>query len=158
MTVPTTVPTRIPGEWHIPYQYTIGTFATAFFDALREQRILGCRCAQCGRVSVPPKSFCEYCFVPIDELVEVGDTGRIEAVTVVTAPFAGSPPVPYVVAYVRLAGATSSICNYVRGVDLGDLDRLPADIAIEAPVRAVFGDKREGRVTDFWFEPVRDRS
>ena len=152
-----TAPTRIPGEWHIPYQYTIGTFATSFFEALREQRILGCKCVKCGRVSVPPKSFCEYCFVPVEELIEVGHEGMIEAVTVVTAPFAGSPPVPYAVAYVRLDGATSAICNYVRDVDLNSLEELPAELRIESRVRVVFGENPEGRVTDFWFEPIGDR-
>jgi uncharacterized OB-fold protein len=150
----TTTPARIPGEWNIPYNYTIGTFASAFFDDLKRQRILGCRCARCERVAVPPKSFCEYCFAPVEELVEVGQTGTIEAVTVVTAAFAGSPPVPYVVAYVKLKGATSSIANYVRGVDLGDIDALPGEIRIEAPVRVVFTDDPQGRITDFWFEPA----
>jgi uncharacterized OB-fold protein len=148
-----TTPIRIPGSWNIPYEYTIGTFASAFFDALKEHRILGCKCSKCGAVSVPPKSFCEPCFVPIEELVEVGSSGTIEAVTVVTAPFAGSPPVPYAVAYVRLEGATSSIANYVRRVDLGDLEELPAQLKIGARVDVVFGDAAEGRVTDFWFEP-----
>lgn len=149
-----TTPMRIPGSWNIPYSYTIGTFASAFFEALKEHRILGSRCARCGQVSVPPKSFCEPCFVPVQDLVQVGSTGTIEAVTVVTAPFAGSPPVPYAVAYVRLDGATSSIANYVRGVDLADLEQLPAQLKVGAPVTVVFGQEPEGRVTDFWFEPA----
>jgi uncharacterized OB-fold protein len=146
--------TRIPGEWHIPYQYSVGESAAAFFEALKERRILGTRCASCGRVAVPPKSFCEFCFARSDELVEVGQSGVIEAVTVVTAPFAGSPPVPYCVAYVRLDGATSSIANYVLGADLSDTDQLPAQVQIGAPVRVVFADEPKGRVTDFWFEPA----
>jgi uncharacterized OB-fold protein len=147
-------PVRIPGEWHIPYNYTIGDFASQFFQALREQRILGCVCDNCGRVSVPPKSFCEFCFLPVTRLTEIGHTGVIEAVTVVTAPFAGSPPVPYAVAYVRLEGATSAIANYVHEVDLpAEVDELPKKLRIGAPVRVVFSAEPAGRVTDFWFEP-----
>jgi uncharacterized OB-fold protein len=152
-----TSPVRIPGEWKIPYRYTIGTFASSFFDALREQRILGCRCAKCDRVSVPPKSFCEFCFTPIEAIEEIGHNGVIEAVTVVTAPYAGSPPVPYAVAYVRLDGATSSIANYVHGVDLGDGTTPPKEVSIGAPVHVVFTDSPEGHVTDFWFEPGHDQ-
>jgi uncharacterized OB-fold protein len=145
---------RIPGEWRIPYNYTIGDFASAFFAALREQRIVGCTCDSCGRVAVPPKSFCEACFLPVKQLVDVGHNGTIEAVTVVTAPFAGSPDVPYAVAYVRLDGATSSIANYVRGVDLPeDVHELPEQVQVGAPVHVVFSEEPEGRVTDFWFEP-----
>lgn len=155
-TTTTTTTTRIPGGWHIPYQYSIGESAVKFFAALKDQRILGARCDACGRVAVPPKSFCEFCFRPIDDLVEVGRTGIIEAVTVVTTPFAGSPPVPYSVAYVRLEGATSSIANYVHGVDLSSPDHLPEDLAVGAQVRVVFADEAEGRITDFWFEPARE--
>lgn len=144
---------RIPGRWDIPYNYTIGDFAVKFFDALRKQRIIGCTCSSCARVSVPPKAFCEYCFKPISELTEVGLSGVIEAVTVVTAPFEGSPPVPYAVAYVKLDGATSSIANYVHGIEFSDNFELPDGIGIGASVHAVFGPSPEGRVTDFWFEP-----
>jgi uncharacterized OB-fold protein len=150
----TTTARRIPGAWNIPYQYTIGTFASAFFEALGEGRILGSKCAECGQVSVPPKSFCEACFLPVHETVEVGSAGVIEAVTVVTAPFAGSPPVPYAVAYVRLDGATSAIANYVRDVDLSDVTTLPSPLRLGARVSVVFGDQPEGKVTDFWFVPA----
>jgi uncharacterized protein len=149
----TTTPIRIPGEWNIPYSYTIGTFASSFFEELKNQRIFGCRCTRCDRVAVPPKSFCEYCFAPVEDLVEVGQAGTIEAVTIVVAPFAGSPPVPYAVAYVKLGGATSSIANYVRGVDLSDTEALPDELRIGASVRVVFAEHLEGRITDFWFEP-----
>jgi uncharacterized OB-fold protein len=151
-----TTTVRIPGEWRIPYNYTIGNFAAAFFEALTAQRILGCECGTCGRVSVPPKSFCEFCFVPVTKLLDVGENGVIEAVTIVTAPFAGSPPVPYAVAYVRLDGATSSIANYIRGVDLpAEVFELPEEVRVGAPVHVVFTDTptESGRVTDFWFEP-----
>ena len=144
---------RIPGEWHIAYQYTIGTFASAFFEGLRKGEILGSLCEKNNEVSVPPKSFNEKAFVPTDKLVKVGLTGTIQAVTIVTAPFAGSPDVPYAVAYVQLQGATSSIANYVNGVELGDGTSLPEALQIGSPVHVVFAEKPQGRVTDFWFEP-----
>jgi uncharacterized OB-fold protein len=148
-----TTTVRIPGEWRISYQYTIGTFASAFFEGLRNGEILGSLCEQNGEVSVPPKSFNEQAFAPTDKLVTVGLTGTIQAVTIVTAPFEGSPDVPYAVAYVRLEGATSSIANYVYGIDLGDGTSLPDGLKIEAPVHVVFSAEPQGRVTDFWFEP-----
>ncbi|TQL54539.1 Zn-ribbon domain-containing OB-fold protein [Subtercola boreus] len=152
-TVRKTETVRIPGEWHIGYQYTIGTFASAFFEGLRKGEIWGSLCEENGEVAVPPKSFNEQAFVPTDKLVQVGLNGTIEAVTVVTAPFAGSPDVPYAVVYVKLDGATSSIANYMHGVDLGDGTTLPDALSIESPVHAVFSPEPEGRVTDFWFEP-----
>jgi uncharacterized OB-fold protein len=144
---------RIPGEWHIRYNYTIGNFAAAFFEAIREKKILGSLCAETGEIAVPPKSFDERAFVPTDKLVDIGLDGTIEAVSIVTAPFAGSPPVPYAVAYVKLDGATSSVANYVRNVDLGDGESLPNDLRIGSPVHVVFTDEPAGKITDFWFEP-----
>lgn len=145
---------RVPGEWHIEYAYSVGQNASTFFDRLVDGVIIGARCDRCERVFVPPKGFCEFCFQPVTDLVEVGTTGHIEAVTIVTAPFKGSPEVPYCVAYVRLEGATSSVANFVKGVDLGDGQSPPAQVQIGAPVQVAFADERHGRVTDFWFEPA----
>ncbi|MGH2662967.1 MAG: Zn-ribbon domain-containing OB-fold protein [Actinomycetota bacterium] len=151
---------RMAGEWHIEYKYSMGKAAAAFFAALREHRILGSRCGECGRVSVPPKAYCEFCFVEVSDLREVGPYGQIESATVVTAEFKGSPPVPYCVAFVQLDGASSSIANYVRGVDMDGLEdggELPSEIHVGAKVRAVFAPEATGRVTDFWFEPAGER-
>lgn len=145
-------PIRIPGEWHIPYNYTIGKFASEFFEGLKRKEIIGSWCEKTGEVSVPPKSFSESGFVPVDGTVKVGLVGTIQAVTIVTAPFAGSPDVPYAVAYVQLEGATSSVANYVRNIDLGDGTTLPGELRIGSPVHVVFADEPVGRVTDFWFE------
>lgn len=146
---------RMSGELHIEYEYSMGKAAAEFFAALRDRRMLGAACTSCERVAVPPKSFCEYCFVPVDRLVEVEQEGTIEAVTVVAFAVAGAPPPPYCVAYVRLGGATSSVANYVHGVDLGSGEELPVAAGIGSRVSVVFGDQPEGRVTDFWFEPLK---
>jgi uncharacterized OB-fold protein len=128
--------------------------AGTFFKRLAEGVIVGVRCPQCERVYVPPKGFCEHCFRALDDVVELGNRGSIEAVTIVTAPFPGSPEVPYCVAYVRLEGATSSIANFVRAEQLGDGTEIPAQVSVGAAVKVVFAGERKGGITDFWFEPV----
>jgi uncharacterized OB-fold protein len=148
----TNVPT-MHGEWNVPYDYTMGSSAVAFFEALKDRRILGARCRGCERIFVPPKGFCEFCFIPIEELREVGNKGSITAVTIVTAGFRGSRPVPYAVAYVRLDDATSSIANFLDAKGLGTGQELPKHLRVGARVKAVFTDSPQGRVTDFWFEP-----
>jgi uncharacterized OB-fold protein len=146
---------RFPGVWHIEYQYTVGREAAEFFEGIRSRRMLGSRCDSCSEVSVPPKAFCERCFVRTSTVVPVELTGTIEASTVVTTPFEGSPPVPYCVAYVTLDGASSATANYVRGVSLPDeIDDLPAALAPGQRVEVQFADQPRGRLTDFWFAPV----
>jgi uncharacterized protein len=147
-------PMRMPGLWHIEYRYSIGEMAALFFNRIRDGVILGAACDGCDRVFVPPKGFCEYCFTRVERVVELSNQGTIEAATVVTAPFPGSPEVPYCIAYVRLGGATSSIANFVKGVALDHLDPMPEQIRVGATVSAVFADERAGRITDFWFEPT----
>lgn len=146
----------VPGEWHIRYQYTAGPVIGRFLQALRdEERILGRRCPRCHRVYLPPRAFCEACFVDTAEWVEVGPEGRIETFTVCFARFEGLPDPPYAIAFVRLNGADTCLVNFLRGVDVSDPARVAERIRIGDRVRAVFKKEREGRITDFYFEPVR---
>ncbi|KKL59784.1 hypothetical protein LCGC14_2211840, partial [marine sediment metagenome] len=65
-------PLTIEARWDIPYRHTAGQAASRFFRELKDnKRIMGVRCPSCHRVLVPPRSFCERCFEPIDEWVEV---------------------------------------------------------------------------------------
>jgi uncharacterized OB-fold protein len=146
---------RFPGVWHIEYQYTVGREAAAFFAGLRQRQVLGSRCDTCAQVAVPPKAFCERCFARVSDMVPVALTGTIAAATVVIAPFEGSPPVPYCVAYVTLDGANTAMANYVRDVVLPDeIVSLPPELAPGQRVEVRFADEPEGRLADFWFAPI----
>lgn len=143
---------RVPGHWDIPYDYSAGAVATEFFERLKEdQQILGSRCAQCERRFVPPRAFCEICFVPMDDLEPVGPGGVLQAFTIVQAAFAGMPKPPYVVAYVQLDGASTSVVNFLTGQDLSDVAAAGAALEIGSRVRTVFS-ANEGKMTDFHFE------
>jgi uncharacterized OB-fold protein len=148
---------RFPGEWRIEYGYTIGREAAAFFDGIRRHEMLGSRCDACQQVAVPPKSFCERCFVKVTDLVPVELVGTIAAATVVTQGFEGSPPVPYSVAYATLDGATSATANYVRDVPMGEeISALPPELAPGRRVAVQFADEPQGRLSDFWFVPLSE--
>lgn len=142
----------IPGSWRLDYSHAAGRAASRFLVALRDEgRILASPCPRCGRVRVPPRSFCEDCFVRTsDEWVEVGPGGVVEAFTVTRAEFPGYPPPPHALAYVRLDGAGTAMANFVEGLDLSDADGPP--LAIGDRVRAVFAPERQARITDFHFE------
>jgi uncharacterized OB-fold protein len=143
---------RIPGKWEIPYNYSVGRTATKFFLELRDnKRIMGTKCQECNRVLIPPRAFCERCFVELDEWVEVGDKGSLEAFTVVLEPFKGMPEPPYVVAYVKLDGADTSLANFLEGVDLTDPEDAAKTLKIGMPVRVEFQDERVGSVSDLVF-------
>lgn len=144
----------IQGEWHVRYNYSIGKVAGAFFDGLREGKVLATKCSKSGLVYLPPRAYCERSFEPCDEWIEVGLEGTIEAATIVTAAFENLPPPPYAIAYVRLDGASTAMVNFVRGLDLSNVPESAAWLAPGTRVKVVFADQREGRVTDFHYELV----
>jgi len=148
-------PIFIPQRWDIKFNHAAGEVGSMFFKAIMEgKEILGKRCPKCKRVLLPPRSFCERCFVETDEWVSVGKEGRIEAFTIVYEKFEGLPDPPYAVAYVLLDGASTAMANFLKGVDLSDISQALKRIGIGARVRAAFKRKREGRITDFWYELV----
>ncbi len=141
-----------PGQWNIHYDYAVGDTARQFFTDLRDHaRIMGRRCPGCQAVLVPPRAYCERCFVKTTDWVEVGPLGTIEAFTIVYEPFDGLPRPPYVVAYVTLDGASTAMANFVTGVDLSVPAAAAQRLALGNRVEAVFADPREGLITDFHF-------
>ena len=148
-------PVTIEGHWDFAYTYYAGAAASRFFQELRlNRRIMGTHCPSCDRVLVPARGFCDACFVETDEWREVGDEGRLETFTIITASFPGLPPPPNVVGYVTLDGAGTALLNAVQGIDLSDVDAAGKRMLSLPRVRVVFKDECEGRITDFAFEVI----
>ena len=147
----------IPGLWNFEYRYFAGATATRFFNELRENcRIMGTRSPVSGQVMVPARSFSDADYEPATEWVETGPGGKLEVFTIIGTKFPGLPDPPFVIGYVTLDGADTAVLNYISGVDLSNLDAA-AEILLRQPrVRAVFKDKRGGRITDFHFQVVRE--
>lgn len=149
---------EVPGKWDIPYRYTAGETASRFFKELKENaRIMGTKCPSCERVLLPPRAFCEWCFISIkDNWVEVKPEGTLETFTIVTERFDYAPEPPYVICYVRLGEAYSTIPHFLTGIKLDDLEEAKQHISIGMRVKAMFKEKdqREGRIQDFRIEPA----
>ncbi|BCU69677.1 Zn-ribbon domain-containing OB-fold protein [Stygiolobus caldivivus] len=60
------------------YAYTAGQAYSRFLLGLKEKKIIGRKCNKCNRVYVPPRMYCDDCFRPTDEWVEVKDEGIVE--------------------------------------------------------------------------------
>jgi uncharacterized OB-fold protein len=149
-------PLTIAGRWDIPYRHTAGHAASRFFNELKDnKRIMGVRCPSCRRVLVPPRGFCERCFVPVDEWVEVQDSGTLSTFTIVYAQFTSLPPPPYCVGLVKLDGADTALMHYVGGVDLQDLEAAKKALSVGMRLQAVWRDEREGKISDIeYFGPA----
>ncbi|MEM4138516.1 MAG: Zn-ribbon domain-containing OB-fold protein, partial [Sulfolobaceae archaeon] len=68
---------------NLKYSFTAGQAYSKYLLALKEGKIIGRKCKKCNRVYVPPRMYCEDCFRPTDEWVEVKDEG--EVITVVAS-------------------------------------------------------------------------
>jgi uncharacterized OB-fold protein len=107
---------------------------------------------KCRRVLLPPRGFCEQCFVETTDWVQAQPHGKIDSFTIVYEQFEGLPAPPYAIAYVRLDNASTALVNYLMGTELKDPAAATQTIRVGAPVRVVFKEKREGKIGDFWYE------
>lgn len=148
-------PRIIEEHWDITYHHSAGTTGSYFFETLEnEGRLVGKKCDDCQRILMPPRSFCDRCFVETNAWVKLGTTGNLEAFTIVYQGFQGLPDPPYAIGYVVIEGASTAILNFIRGVDLSTGRDALAELYVGAPMRAVFAERRQGRMADFWFEPA----
>ncbi len=145
----------IPGRWDLPFRHTAGRFASHFFHALKDKRILAVRCPRCRRVLMPPRPFCERCFQPLQDWVEVGQQGTLAAFTISYARFTGLPDPPYCLILVRLDGADSALQHLLGEVPLEDVQQATQRIQIGMRLEAVWREEREGSIKDIeYFRPL----
>jgi uncharacterized OB-fold protein len=135
-------------HWDLNYDVHLGATWGRFMRGLTERKILANRCPECGRTFVPPQPYCESCFVPTDEWLELAPQGQVEAFTVAWQGFRGGPTPPYVIAGIRLDGASTLLMHYVRGLDLGDPSGVREQLPPGTRVGAVWSEQRSGQILD----------
>jgi len=74
-----------------------------YSEALKENKLLGLKCQECGAITVPPKMACQKCTSPDMEIVELKSKGKIRTFTTVNvAPEGREDEVPYTILLVEL--------------------------------------------------------
>jgi len=146
--------TRIKYELKAEYAYDMGFAVSRYLMGLKEGKIVGIRCHKCGRILVPPRSFCEQCYVPIEDFIELSGRGKVNTFSISYVKWDASriekPEIP---AVIELEGASPGV-----GIlhVLGEVD--PKDVHVGMQVEAVFKEEkdRKGEITDIlYFRPVR---
>ena len=147
---------ELPYALKLDYRHSYGPHYGRLFDELAtHRRILGSLCPQCQNVLVPPREFCDLCFVRTAQHVDVADTGRLQAFSVIYLEFVGQTrKPPYVYAEIVLDGSATRLIHTVGGIDVATAaDRL----RIGMPVKAVWKDVADcrGTLDDIdYFEPI----
>ena len=143
----------------LEYEWDNGPALSRYLAELKNGRIIGKRCRKCGRIQLPPRMFCESCWVPTDEWVYVKDTGVINTFCISHVDWkAGRLDIkggtrPFTPAVIEIDGASKGegILHMIEGI-------APKQIKIGMKVKAVWkpADKREGSITDIvCFKPIR---
>ena len=72
-------------------------------EALKQNKLLGLKCKQCGTITVPPKIACGNCASTDLDIMELSGNGKIQTFTTVFVPPEGrEDECPYVILLVEL--------------------------------------------------------
>jgi uncharacterized OB-fold protein len=148
---------EVLGKWEIEYRYATGPFIAKFLEGLKEKKILGIKCTVCRRVLIPPRMFCERCYVllNLNDIVECKDVGTVQTFFVVYRQFYGLPPPPYAVGLIKPDGADEGLVHFIGEVDLSDPKKVEEKIKIGMKVQAVWNEERKWSILDIkYFKPV----
>ena len=141
---------NLKGSININYEWTAGIAGSRFFQELKDhKRIMGTKCPKCDRVMVPPRIFCEECFIDATEWVEVSSQG--ELVTFGDS-YLGTDGAmlekPWILGIIKLDGADGGLVHFIGEAE-------PKDLNLGMKMEAVFKDEREGNILDIkYFRPL----
>jgi uncharacterized OB-fold protein len=112
---------------------------------VKEKKVMGSKCKNCGALSLPPRPICISCFGTKMEWVEFKGTGRLAAFSsiVVAPPYMVKEGFnrnnPYVVGVVELEEGAKTVARII-GFDA----KKPELIKVGTPLKAEFLEKGEG--------------
>jgi len=139
------------------YAWDNGFALTTYLEGLKRGKITASQCPDCGRMMVPPRSFCELCNLqPVSDYFDIQDTGTVQSYTLSHVDWDSSPlPKGQVKIYaiVALDGASEEmgIVHWLKDVK-------PKDVHIGMRVKAEWKAEkdREGSVLDIkHFRPLK---
>jgi hypothetical protein len=147
---------ELPYAMSLHYQHSYGPHYGRLFDELAtNRRILGSLCPSCSNVLVPPREFCDLCFVRTSSYVDVADTGILQAFSIIHLEFVGQTrKPPYVYAEVVLDGAATRLIHTMSGFDVAEAKSI---LKVGMPVKAIWKDRADcvGTLDDIeYFEPI----
>jgi uncharacterized OB-fold protein len=135
------------------YAWATGVAIGTFLRGLKSGEILGTQCDHCGRIAVPPRMFCEWCFKRSESWIKLPDTGRVNtfSISYITTDTTRvkTPTIP---AVIEIDSAGSAGFLHIIG------EAKPDEVKIGMRVKAVWADPkvRKGSITDIkYFKPIR---
>lgn len=132
----------------LDYSTPLGEVYSQFMLALKERRLMGNRCVECGRLYVPARPFCDICCADTGDLFEVDPLGKVVAFTVYNIKTENLPDPPFAQGIVRIGDAANSFLHFLGGIEFTDAEDFRKQIRIGMPVRPVWAEDRHGNILD----------
>ena len=128
------------------YAWDTGFAIGRYLEGLKEGKLLARSCKKCGRILIPPRAFCELCFRPTDDWIELEHTGTINTFSLCYITWdmqkLTDPLIPSVI---EIDGATEG-CGIMHMIGGGDPKAVQVGMKVEAVWKPA--DEREGSITD----------
>lgn len=142
-------------RWELDFSLNLGDTDRKFFEGLKEKRILGKECPDCGRIFVPPQPYCDECFTETDEWVEMDQEAVIESYTVTFRQFRNMPAPPYANGAIRVGDSATCMLHFIGGIDYDEPEKMIDELSSGMTVEPVWVDEPEGDILDIkHFKPV----
>jgi len=138
------------------YAWDAGVAIKHYLAELKKGKIIGKECKKCNRIMLPPRMFCELCFIPSGNWIYVKDTGIVNTFSICYVHWDASRikpgEKPHLPAVIEIDGASPGM-----GIMhiLGEVD--PEKIKIGMKVKAVWKPEKDrtGSITDIkYFKPL----
>ena len=135
-------------EWspRAMYAWDAGVAMSRFLREIKNGRIVGIQCQRCRRIMLPPRMFCELCYQPTEEWVEIEDKGSIRTFCITRVRWdASRVKEPFFPVVVDLDGGKrgTALCHVVKGM-------APEEMKVGLRVKALWKppEQRIGAITD----------
>jgi uncharacterized OB-fold protein len=148
-------------EMKADFAWDTGIGIGKYLQGLKSGIILGSLCSTCNRIVVPPRTVCEWCFSPMDEVIPLKDTGTVNTFSLCYVTWdvrrIEEPELP---AVIQLDGASTLKSGPVMGGIMHLLGEVnPKEIQMGMRVKAVWkpAEERQGSITDIlYFKPIEE--
>lgn len=138
----------------VKYAWSAGIAMSRFLKELKNGKLIARKCNKCGRIMIPPRMYCAFCFRPTNEWVFVKDSGVINTFSIsFLATDASRIKEPIVSAIIEIDGASKGMgILHLLKVDSSTVQKLlkGEDLLFDRKVQAVWKPPRdrEGKITD----------
>ncbi len=138
------------------YAWDMGVAIKRYLAELKKGKIIATECRKCRRIMLPPRLFCELCYIPCADWRYVKDTGVVNTFSICYVHWDASRikegEKPHLPAVIEIDGASQDM-----GIMhlLGEVE--PDQIKIGMKVKAVWKPEKErtGSITDIkYFKPI----